>query len=369
MGRSDTLEKTVSDPSPYLFSDAKEYLQHPRHGVGIVLVNWNGAADTLECLASLKSMHIDTPWACCIVDNNSQDGSTASISQYFTNSGFTEESIQAPSTTKQKIRSVKSYSKDGFKFIVVSNHDNWGFATANNLGFEVLNELFHPAFYWVLNNDTIVEPDALSLMLKRIARDNTIGMCGCTLVHTNPNLLIQAHGGVRYSTWSGKGVHVGEGRFYDGPVDNAAIESQITYVSGASMVITSDFLLSVGPMCEDYFLYNEELDWAWRSRGKFKIAVETAAVVHHKEGASIGTHGAHRAPSLLSDFYQTRNKLLFARKYTPLKYPVVFLFSAVRALKRFNQGLKSNANVISAALLGKSKPNPEWFPKRVNKIN
>jgi len=340
-----------------------------RTGVGIVLVNWNGSRDTIECLASLQAMECTTGWACCVVDNDSHDDSLASLERYLSGSGHLVESFDGFKDAGDRIKSIRIFRKPGSTVVLVANRINAGFAAANNIGFSVLDAVVRPAFYWVLNNDTMVEPTALQLILTRMALDARIGICGCTLTHTEPAMLVQAYGGVRYSTLTGKGVHVGEGAFYQGPVDNQQIESQITYVSGASMVVTHEFLEKVGPMCEDYFLYNEELDWAWRARGMFKIAVETAAVVHHKEGASIGTHGTQRSPSLLSDFFQARNKLLFSRRYTPLQYPVVYLFILVRALKRLKEGFPKNTQVILSVLLGKDEPDPKWFVRRVASKN
>ncbi len=340
-----------------------------RSGVGIVLVNWNGAHDTIECLASLQSMDCKDAWTCCVVDNNSQDNSLETLESYLLDEGHSREQFEAFKLGGAEVKFIRTFRKAGSTVVLVANRINAGFAAANNLGFSILDDIAHPAFYWVLNNDTVVEPTALALMLARMSSDAQIGICGCTLTHTEPALLVQAYGGVKYSTLTGKGIHVGEGVFYQGPVDNKQVESEITYISGASMIVTHEFIQKVGPMCEDYFLYNEELDWAWRARGLFKMAVETAAVVHHKEGASIGTHGMQRAPSLLSDFFQARNKLLFSRRYTPFQYPVVYVFTFARALKRLREGFPKNTGVILSVLFGKDEPDPKWFARRVASKN
>jgi len=85
-------------------------------------------------------------------------------------------------------------------------------------------------------------------------------------------------------------------------------------VVGASMLVSTPFLQSVGLMCEDYFLYFEEIDWAFRARGKFTLAYADASVVWHKEGGSIGSSSI-KEPSVTSTKYLYRNRVIFNWRY------------------------------------------------------
>jgi GT2 family glycosyltransferase len=194
--------------------------------------------------------------------------------------------------------------------------------------------------------------------------DSSIGICGATLLYFGTADVVQAYAGVRYSYLTGRGQHIGSGTRYAGPIDNAEVERQMTYVSGASMFVRTQFVRDVGPMCEDYFLYNEEVDWAWRARGKYRLGAETTAVIYHKEGASIGTESHARPASVLSDFFQARNKLLFSRRYVPLSVPVIWCVLAARAVKRFISGHRENACAIAGVLFGRTAPDPCWFIKK-----
>jgi GT2 family glycosyltransferase len=90
------------------------------------------------------------------------------------------------------------------------------------------------------------------------------------------------------------------------------------YVLGASMFVRRAAVEACGPMCEDYFLYFEEIDWAERMVGRYRLAVAMDAVVWHKEGGTIGssTHGRPSDTSLyylqasLLRFYWRRHRLL-----------------------------------------------------------
>lgn len=332
--------------------------------IGVVLVNWHGANDTCDCLLSIKSLLYVGQVRVCVVDNASTDESLPVIYAQLTSLGYTEYGDLKVDVTDSRIAAVKLFKSTesaAHEIIVVSNLKNLGFAAANNIGYALLAVRGDPKYIWFLNNDTEVAPEALSHLVARMEQDRKIGICGATLLHHGLHNCVQAYGGVSYSFATARGHHIGAGTAYSGPFDNTQIEKQVTYISGASMLVSREFLREVGPMCEDYFLYCEEVDWAWRARGRFKLAVETAAVVYHKEGASIGTESQGRPPSLLSDFFQARNRLLFAARYTPWYFPSVWIFLLVRTMKRLVKGQYKNALVMLSAMFGRQRPKSGWF--------
>ena len=98
----------------------------------------------------------------------------------------------------------------------------------------------------------------------------------------------------------------------------------IDYVIGASVFVRREFLQDIGLMCEDYFLYCEEIDWAERAKGKYKIACMPESVVYHKEGASTGGQSVENK-TMFSDYYQLRSRLLFTKKFHKKYLPIVYL--------------------------------------------
>ncbi len=96
--------------------------------------------------------------------------------------------------------------------------------------------------------------------------------------------------------------------------DVAAVEAQMAYAVGASMLVSAALLRDVGLMAEDYFLYSEEIDWACRARGRYTLAYADASVVYHKEGGSIGSSSTG-AQSMLAIHYLYRNRLRFIRRF------------------------------------------------------
>ena len=122
--------------------------------------------------------------------------------------------------------------------------------------------------------------------------------------------------------------------------------------------MSREFLETVGLMCEDYFLYFEELDWALRGQGRFSLAYAPASAVYHKIGASIGTSSDPRRKSLLCDYYATRNRLLFTRRFFREALPTVYLSVLFAILSRFLCGRADAAIMIWQILLGHDKGLP-----------
>jgi GT2 family glycosyltransferase len=205
---------------------------------------------------------------------------------------------------------------------------------------------------WLLNADTVVTPAALSALVSHCEEDRRIGMCGSTLVYNRDRTTVQAHGGARLSPWRAEGMQLGHGSVVSTPVDRDAIEAQMDYVAGASMLVSASFVRSIGLMEERYFLYFEELDWAVRAQGQFRLGFAPDSIVYHKEGGSIGT-SATAGHSPFSLYYLSRNSLRFYRSYYPARLPVLAAYLVARALKFRLSGSKAHSFAIARALAGR----------------
>ena len=78
-------------------------------------------------------------------------------------------------------------------------------------------------------------------------------------------------------------------------------------------------------MCEDYFLFFEEIDWAMRAQPQFSLAFAADSLVYHKVGASVGTSSHPGRKSVVCDFCNVRNRLLFTWKFFPWALPTVYV--------------------------------------------
>lgn len=318
--------------------------------VYVIVLNYNGWRDTLECLESLS--RIDYPnLQIVVVDNASSDGSVEQIQAWA--SGMVAAAVQNPALAKlstpacpkavplllltpEQLQQVIPPQEALPKIVLIKSAQNGGYAAGNNLGMRLAMSDPDCAYLWLLNNDTVVESDALSQLVARVESDPAIGICGSTLVHYHEPSTIQACGGARFNRWTATSVHVGEGGAFPFPPDGAEARAgdaqALDYIVGASMFVTRGFVEHAGLMFEDYFLYFEEIDWAWR-RGRFIVAYAPRSVVYHKEGATTGMNKKIVQYGKGGDFYLHRNRLVFARRNFPLGLPTVVLRLLVVAMK------------------------------------
>jgi GT2 family glycosyltransferase len=214
---------------------------------------------------------------------------------------------------------------------------NLGFAGANNLACRFALSIPSISYVWFLNTDTVVDPFAYEELFKRCELDPTIGQCGATLLFYDQPFLVQALGGSLYNPITGRAKHFAFGVPRSKLPDKSQVEPYLAYVAGASLFSTRKFLEATGPMREDYFLYFEELDWAMRRPKHLRMAWEPAALVYHKEGASIGSASTGRG-SDMSLYYLTRNALLFTARYRRVYLPTVIARVVVEMWRYHRKG-------------------------------
>lgn len=293
--------------------------------VGIILVNWRGWRDTLLALETLFSgdyEHFDA----VVVDNDSGDDSVKHIRDWA--QGHEAAELPEQLRTQVRIRPKQGVIAHTFlyeselpvaappnRLTVIQAASNGGFAAGNNLALKYLLKQGTYDYFWLLNNDAYPAPDALSHLVARAEAGLDIGMVGSTLIYAGRPDTIQAMGGAEYQPASGRGFHIGaESSIAQLPmVDIADIERRMSYIVGASMLVSAPFIERVGLMEEGYFLYFEEIDWA--ERGKpYKLGYAKHSLVYHKAGGS--TQRASRR-SKLAAYYIARNRLLFTRRFHP----------------------------------------------------
>lgn len=331
--------------------------------LGVVIVNWQRADDTIECLESL--LRCSAPMHIVVVDNGSGDGSAERIADWA--AGDLDSPVASPlaSLSNPPVPKPLSMSRVGVsevgrvglgRLTLVASPDNRGFAGASNLGLQHLLAVSTLRFFWLLNNDTVVTPETPGALVSHMEANPRIGMCGTVVRHYWAPERVQALNGYRFNLWTGAGNAIGADDPADRGFDPQEVADDTDFVLGASLCLSRDFLTEVGLMAEDYFLYFEELDWARRNRrlgGKgFEIGFAHRATVFHKGGSAIGspTPGSVRSP--LSDYWLTRSRLTFARLHHPWLWPWYWLIAWATSVRRVVQRRRSNARAIARAALG-----------------
>ncbi len=313
--------------------------------VAIVLVNWNGWRDTIECLESLLSLRYPD-YRIVVCDNGSSDDSLCRISAW-----AQERGIRAPEYNRSEAEAGGSSDDAVPPITLIRNGSNLGFAGGNNVGLRYGLASGDFEYFWLLNNDTVLEPDALTRLVARMREEPSIGICGSTILNYKKRENILVLGGGRYISWLGLPWHHGRFYQYAPDIDRELAEKRMNYVEGASMLLSRRFLEQVGLMNEEYFLYFEELDWAMRARGRFWLGFAPASIVYHKVGASIGTSSNPVRKSLICDYYNIRNRILFTRRFYPLALPTVYLVLVAELLLRLLCGRWKRAVMVLGLML------------------
>ena len=273
-------------------------MSYPLLDVAIVVVNWNGVDDTIECLDSLALLAPRPEKRVLLVDNASTDGSAGLIGQRFPNVEILETA------------------------------SNLGFAGGCNVGIRRALDL-GARFVWLLNNDTRVHPQALATLVAALDSERTAGLAGSKIYYdADPGRLWFAGG---YFTPSGLARHRGQDQHDRRQFDDPGL---VDYITGCSLLIRAEVIRQIGPLREDYFLYWEEVDWSARAKRRgWDSMYVPSSLVWHKVGASLAQEQSPKAY-----YYHTRNWLDFIGHASPARLPLALGHIAAAALLSLLRG-------------------------------
>jgi hypothetical protein len=300
--------------------------------VCISILNYKNYADTIECLETI--FRLDYPnFQVVVVDNpTSPPNDSLKIIQKWAEDTQSFE-IKMPKELRYlqdpplpKTIKTAFFNQDEFltyqntdtdiQLFLVQANENRGYSAGNNIALKfVLNNDFDYA--WILNNDTVVEKDSLKALVEHYERhkDSGLGILGGKVRYYQKPDTLQCAAGATYNKYLAYGKQVGNKQKDVGQFDNQYFKFDL--VIGACTFVSRSFLQKVGLLSEDYFLYFEEQDWAYRCKKEgFHLGYTHKAIIYHKEGSTVGGNQlAVNSISALSDFYYARSKIIFTKKY------------------------------------------------------
>lgn len=243
--------------------------------LAVILVNWNGSDDTLNCLESIRASTYQDYFV-VVVDNGSRADQIEKLKQ----------------------------SKLDFKLIETG--ENLGYTGGNNKGIEYALDL-NADYVFLLNNDTYIAPNTLKNIMQAANMDKQIGILSPKIFFHPARHLIWSAGATLNQKFL-MGYSLGYKVEDKGQFDQA---SDIDYVTGCAMLIQSKVVREVGMLSDDYFAVCEDIDYCLRvANSGYRIRYEPSASVWHIESAS---SGGSDAPQYV--YYQTRNYLLFHKRW------------------------------------------------------
>ena len=267
--------------------------------VSIILVNYNGFKDTVECINSLR--YIDyINYDIIVVDNDSEKDYDL-LSAKYSDSNVT----------------------------VLSSESNLGFSGGNNIGISYARNQ-GADYILLLNNDTLVENDFLTYMVSTAQKLNNRCVITSKIMYAYDKERIWYAGGkfdFKTSRTSVYGINEIDSEKY-----NHA--HHVSFASGCCLLIPINILDDIGLMDEDYFLYCEDTDYCLRIlKAGYEIIYEPKSKIFHKVNAST------KKIAGIQTYYLVRNKLFIVKKYIEKNckisaYSYVFMETAKRILTR-----------------------------------
>lgn len=281
----------------------------PAPKVVIIILNWNGGKDTVECLESLQAVTYSN-YEIVVIDNGSTDDSVRLINS---------------------LRALLS-------FHLIETGKNMGFAEGNNVGLRYAQK--NSADYvLLLNNDTVVDPQFITELVKAgEARKEAAVISGKILYFHEPQRIWYA--GAKWIPSQHCFIHVGIDKIDDHSSFEDATETD--YASGCAFFIRTSTLHRIGLLDSRFFLTYEESDFCYRARAAgFSVLYEPRARLWHKVSVSFG---GNQSPLQLY-FYQ-RNILLWGERHLSFSEFISLLIKTFNDTFRFTIGDKAESTLL-----------------------
>jgi GT2 family glycosyltransferase/glycosyltransferase involved in cell wall biosynthesis len=308
---------TLEDPMPpmalYEIAASRETPEKPERVreqsdpvCSIILVSFNAAADTMECLRSLTRLAPTISHEIIVMDNASTDETRRSL----------EHSAVVVRT--------------------IDNSENLGRAQACNRGAEIANG----RYLLFLNNDTVVPGDLLERIVAAARGSDRIGAVGAKLVH--PNGRLQEAGSILWSD----GTALGYGRGDDPNEDEYSFRREVDFASAACLLVSREVFREVGGFDRDYgHAHYEDVDLCLKlRRAGYSVIYDPFSVVEHKE---FGSTDRHQAVRLMQ---RSREKLVEKWSAELNHQPVANFASKSSVLRARSRGVIGSVGVFDERL-------------------
>ena len=275
----------------------------------LVVLNWNRAKDTLECLKTIEELEVKNyQLHVIVVDNASVDDS--------------KERLAKITLTNAK-----------YHFLV--NEENLGYAGGMNRGINYSLEK-KGDYTMLLNNDVYLDKKMLTKLLTTAKKYKDAGVI-CPKIyflkgyefHKDKykesdlgNVIWYAGGEIDWANVYGtnRGVDEVDKRQYDKIEDT-------DFATGNCMFIRNTALKEVGIFDEKYFMYLEDVDFCVRMKKKnWRVLYSPNAIMWHKVAQSSVIGGD------LNDYFIIRNRMLFGMKYAPLRTKIALIRQSLNLL-------------------------------------
>lgn len=244
--------------------------------LAIIMLNWNGHEDTIECIKSIRSNE-DYHYTIFILDNGSKKESIDYIKTWMENNYKSNYFISDYNQFKYK----RDFNEADM--YIIENDQNFGFAKGNNIIWDKIKGEYD--YVLLLNNDTVIEKNAITKMLEYMKSNSSVGAVSCDIrLYSDRNILWNAGG---YFTWYGDRKY-----FTQNEIDNYKRKGinviSTPFITGCALMVRKSVSESIGIFTEKFFFGEEDFNYCKRLQ-KSGIKVETVldSTIYHKVSNSI----------------------------------------------------------------------------------
>lgn len=296
--------------------------------VHIIVINWNGWHDTLECLNAV--LDLDYPsFRAVVVDNGSRDNSCDRIRDWARGNSAVRSSHLARHHCRKPITVVvydRSVAEGGGdprseqsleqlsapdKLVLIQSEENLGFAGGCNVAIRYALAA-GTDYVWLLNNDAVPEPAALGRLVDFLqSHPGYQGVTGQIRLYDDPSVIWNCGGTL---TW------YGSRRYHYATAPAAAAPQQgfrrVTFVTGCAALFRASLFKQVGMLSNRFFFGEEDFELCLRlKRRGYRLACRYDAIVYHKVGASIDAASQGKVVGKAYLYYL--NRFIDLRGYWP----------------------------------------------------
>jgi|TARA_B100001971_G_scaffold144784_1_gene133936 hypothetical protein len=296
--------------------------------IAVIILNWNGWQDTVECLESLNRSTI-SDFTTIVVDNGSNDDSLEKIRAWIEalNSG-NEENNSRPLTEfdREQIPADISSITDEIagelpQFVLINNGENLGFAGGNNVGIRFTLWAGNDTIL-LLNNDTTVAPDCLKQLLSFMEENKKYAVVTPMICYYYEPDTVWNCGG-KLTWWGSRKYYHRDQKADECPHGHR----EISFITGCALMARADIFRKYGLLSEQFFLGEEDYEFSLRMsrEGVAMAAVPQSCVFHKVSRAKESVFGDDALPSA---FIHHLNRFIDLKgHYHPLYWKVWRIFS------------------------------------------
>jgi len=300
--------------------------------VVLIILNWNGWKDTIECLESVYQIDYSN-YDVVVVDNGSEDNSVQKIKDYCKGKILLESNFFEYDAENKPI-SINEYTinetENGIGVMTIKNgpssekltlllaDKNYGFAEGNNIGIKYALNTLNPDYIFLLNNDTVVMKNFLSELIKVANLEDNIGIVGCKICYYDiPDKIWSS--ACKIGWWTG-----------NLPDKDSKTVKGTDWVSGCGMLIKTKLMEEISLLDPELFFGWEDVDYCIRAHNaNYKVIYNPNSVIWHK--VSISRKKLYK--NAFSPYYnRAKNRFIFLKvlkryssKYQQISQIIFFL--------------------------------------------